>query len=91
MVSRKVQGFKTSGSLEPSVMEMRADSLIAMLYHWELITVTTHKMLESGVRLISVHLALKETSGSKEAIALLDVWRSVTITHGEQCVMTYGD
>ena len=35
-------------------------------------------------------LALKEPSDFKEAIPLVDVWRSATTMLGAQCVMTSG-
>ena len=31
-----------------------------------------------------------ETSDSKEALPIVDVWRSVTMISGAQCVMTSG-
>ena len=36
------------------------------------------------------HLAPKEPSDFKEAMPLVDVWRSVTAMSGGPCVMTYG-
>ena len=39
---------------------------------------------------MSVHLALKETSDFKEAVTLMDVWKSAMIMSGGQCVMTHG-
>jgi hypothetical protein len=35
-------------------------------------------------------LAPKEPSDFKEALPLVDVWRSATTTNGAQCVMTSG-
>ena len=36
------------------------------------------------------HLAPKEPLDFKEALPLVDVWRSATVMSGEQCVMTFG-
>ena len=36
------------------------------------------------------HLAPKEPSDLKEAMPLVDVWRSATMISGAQCVMTIG-
>ena len=51
---------------------------------------TTLKMLESFVKLMSLLSALKETSDFKEAVALMDVWKFASTMSGEQCVVTSG-
>ena len=67
------------------VVELRPDSLPALVLVLESILAHTSKMLEC-----CVSHALKEPSDSKEALPRVDVWRSATAIPGAQCVMTYG-
>ena len=66
-------------------MGMRPDSLTALSQHLEPPTAHMLKMLERVVP-----LATKEPSDSKEALPLVDVWRSAITMSGGQCVMTSG-
>ena len=68
-----------------NVMGMRPDSLTALFQHLEPPTAHMLKMLES-----IVPLAPKEPSNFKEAMPLVDVWKSATTISGGQCVMTSG-
>ena len=74
-----------SGYLMSNVLELRPDSLTVLLIHWAYTTVITMKMLGQDVVLV-----LLEPSDFKEAMPLVDVWRSATIISGGQCVMTNG-
>ena len=70
-----------------SVVVLSPDSLTVLLVHLDPTTVITMMMLELSVL---EPPALKETSDFKEAMPLVDVWRSVTTISGAQCVMTCG-
>ena len=74
-----------SGYLMSSVLELRQDLLTVIPIHWECTTVIIMKMLVWCVK--CVH---KEPFDFKEAIPLVDVWRSATTTSGAQSVMTSG-
>ena len=78
-----------SGYLEFFVKELNLGSLTALLCPLELITVATEKMLGSGAR--SPQSVVKGISDFKEAVTLMDVWKSAMIMSGERCVMTHGD
>ena len=73
-------GYQMSG-----VVELRPDSLPALVLVLESILAHTLKMLEC-----CVSPAPKDPSDFKEALPPLDVWRSATIIPGAQCVMTSG-
>ena len=76
-----------SGWIMSNVMALSPDSLTVLLVHLDPTTVITVTMLELSVL---EPPALKETSDFKEALPLVDVWRSATIISGAQCVMTCG-
>ena len=63
---------------------MRVDSSTVPIWLLGLTTVAIARMLESTVD------APKEPSDLKEALPLVDVWRSATMQSGAQCVMTCG-
>ena len=69
------------------VVALSPDSLTVLQVQLEPYSVVTGMMLELSVM---EPPALKELSDFKEALPLVDVWRSATTISGERCVMTCG-
>ena len=74
-----------SGWIMSFVVELRPASLPVDPIHSEVTIVNMQMMLEYPALALAV---LKEPSDCKEALPLLDVWKSAITTSGVQCAMT---